>query len=230
MNTKTILIYLKYISLSVIFVAITATSQFYFLMKIPFAVTNYTAPILVAIIFGLLFGKIEILKQKLVQASITDPLTNMHNRRWINEKIESCMSYTARYKKPFAIILIDIDHFKKINDTMGHQVGDIILTEVATIIQSSTRMADYTARWGGEEFLIVLPETDLTGARKHAERIRWAIENNEFSNSIHMTASFGVTQNSEEETSMITLMDKADKALYNAKNNGRNLVETFSEA
>jgi diguanylate cyclase (GGDEF)-like protein len=120
--------------------------------------------------------------------------------------------------------IFDIDHFKRINDTFGHSIGDFILKTIAEIIKKNIRTTTYLFRWGGEEFVILIPEIDLEGAKIHAERLRRAIEEHVFGEAGAITASFGVSQ-FEDGDSADTFLKKADAALYKAKSNGRNRVE-----
>ena len=118
---------------------------------------------------------------------------------------------------------MDIDHFKKVNDEYGHPIGDIILQEFSLLLNETLRKSDIVGRWGGEEFLIILPETDAEGAKEVAEHLRKRIEKFEFTAVKHKTSSFGITQY-QKGSDIQSLVNKADVALYNAKNKGRNQV------
>ncbi|MBF0235302.1 MAG: diguanylate cyclase [Desulfamplus sp.] len=150
-----------------------------------------------------------------------DPLTKLYNRRIFKLLISQEMSKFRRYGKIFSIIFIDLDHFKNVNDTFGHDAGDIVLKETANILRKKIREADFPARWGGEEIIILLPETDLQGAVAVAEKLRFDIADFEFPKVGHVTASFGVASIKDTEES---LLSDADKALYEAKQTGRNRV------
>ena len=158
-----------------------------------------------------------------VQAK-TDYLTGINNRRAISETLENEISRVRRYKKSVALLLIDVDYFKKINDQHGHDVGDKVLCAIANIIRSSVRTSDMPARWGGEEFLVILPETDVAGARVVAERIRIGVASHRFPNLNQVTLSIGIAGMKLEDDSN-TLIKKTDLALYRAKEAGRNRVE-----
>ena len=158
----------------------------------------------------------------------TDELTGLMNRRDMLERLENEVARFKRSKDPFSIILSDIDHFKLVNDNYGHDCGDYVLKETAVIMKDALRKQDYVARWGGEEFLIFLPNTGPAGAAVVAETIRHSISEFRFDYQGHqfgITMSFGVCSPSDAaETAAFIKM--ADENLYCAKNNGRNLVIT----
>ncbi len=170
--------------------------------------------------------------QRIRTLSITDPLTRCFNRGYMSKKLTQEIKRGLRYNHPLSIIFCDLDHFKNVNDTYGHQAGDAVLKEFSKCIFESIRTdIDWITRYGGEEFLVVLPETNLEGALCVAERIRFSTETREFKwqqEPIHLTASFGVTgidgNTAEEDVSPDILLQKADKNLYLSKNNGRNQI------
>jgi diguanylate cyclase (GGDEF)-like protein len=151
----------------------------------------------------------------------TDRLTGIANRRGIEREIKHEMLRLRRYETPLAFAMFDIDHFKHVNDTHGHSVGDDVLREVARIIAGSLRDTDLVARWGGEEFLLVLPETTGEGARLCADRIRLAVAGAALP--VPVTVSAGIHQASPGE-SLTEILNRTDKQLYQAKNSGRNRV------
>ncbi len=163
-------------------------------------------------------------KKKLERLATTDVLTKAYNRTKSEEILGREMERVKRYNHPLSMAIFDIDHFKKVNDTHGHIVGDNVLKCVATIVKENIRKIDHLIRWGGEEFVIVDPETDLRRAEALAERIRKVIENYPFDRAGKVTVSFGVTQFKEDDTED-TFIKRADDALYKAKKNGRNRVE-----
>lgn len=166
----------------------------------------------------------DITDKKIVESlAITDRLTGLYNRLKLDQVLDYETIQSKRYNSALSVILIDVDHFKNVNDTHGHQAGDIVLKEVASILLTYGRKSDTIGRWGGEEFLIVLPNTDLAGAMSAAEKIRCAIEEYSFSVVGKKTASFGVAQLLIVEN-MDSLIERADKALYRAKSGGRNRV------
>ncbi len=159
----------------------------------------------------------------------TDPLTQLVNRRALTIRMVTEMERVRRYNAPLSMLLIDLDHFKLVNDTYGHMAGDDVLASVATLLQRAVRSVDMVARYGGEEFVIVLPETGRQGAVAFAERIREKVSSHGFrigeTNAIHVTTSIGVaTYPSPRLDSVEDLFRAADIALYRAKGNGRNLV------
>jgi diguanylate cyclase (GGDEF)-like protein len=161
--------------------------------------------------------------KQLEKIATIDDLTQIYNRRKFFELANYELTRNARYKHPLSIIMIDIDHFKDINDRFGHQTGDITLQYVARTIFDSIRTTDIFGRIGGEEFAMVLPETSKQEAADFAEKIRQLIENEKFPDVGLVTICLGVTQYYENDTSG-SLFSRADVALYAAKNAGRNRV------
>jgi diguanylate cyclase (GGDEF)-like protein/putative nucleotidyltransferase with HDIG domain len=162
----------------------------------------------------------------------TDGLTGLLNHRTGQEKLTEQLRLSERYQRNIAVIMIDVDHFKAINDTYGHPAGDTVLKAVAKLIQRDCRDVDLPVRYGGEEFLLVLPEINLEGAATVAERIRKNLEQEVIDHeniSISVTASMGVATFPEDARSQQQLLDLADKALYASKRNGRNQVHTASD-
>lgn len=156
----------------------------------------------------------------------TDFLTGMHNRRYLNERLKEIIYTAQRHLTPVAIVLLDIDHFKKINDTYGHEAGDEVLKVVSDLIKSTLRTSDISARYGGEEFCLLLPFTELDGAEFLANRMKELIESAEVNYKgevIRITASFGIAEVAIDKTPDEAIK-KADDALYCSKENGRNLV------
>ena len=164
-------------------------------------------------------------KKEIETLSLTDSLTGLPNRRQLDEVIEKIMANAERHTRPFSVVLIDLDKFKQVNDNYGHQVGDDILQEIGRILLGNTRKGDTAGRWGGEEFIILCPETDVKAATQLAEHLRGIIENHLFDQVDRQTASFGVAQWDASE-SYKQLLKRADQALYQAKGQGRNCVGT----
>lgn len=162
-------------------------------------------------------------KKRVEQLSKVDQLTNLFNRRRLDEVIVSEQEKARRFGRTFSLILFDIDKFKFVNDNFGHQVGDQVLKGVADIARQSVRTIDTVGRWGGEEFLIVCPETDLGGAQVLAEKIRTRLSQHDFAEVGVITASFGVVEYRPGETEM-ALIKRVDDRLYAAKSQGRNCV------
>lgn len=164
-------------------------------------------------------------KEKAEILAITDRLTGLFNRLKLDQTFSSEFERCQRYNHPLSVVICDLDHFKSVNDTFGHQVGDEVLKEISKILKENVRTIDIPGRWGGEEFLVICPETDLNGARVLAEKIRQAVEVYSFPTVGHKTASFGVAELSSAD-SMETLTQRSDEALYRAKSAGRNRVES----
>jgi diguanylate cyclase (GGDEF)-like protein/PAS domain S-box-containing protein len=160
---------------------------------------------------------------KVKRLSVTDYLTGLSNRQKLDEALDHEINCATRYTSSFSTIMLDLDYFKKINDTYGHQVGDGVLIEVSAILQQYTRKTDIVGRWGGEEFMIICPEIDGQDGEKLAEKIRAKIERYSFKVIGNITASLGVSiyKQSDQDKSVV---ERADKALYQAKEQGRNRV------
>ncbi|MEO5963402.1 MAG: diguanylate cyclase [Thermomonas sp.] len=162
--------------------------------------------------------------QQLEILSITDTLTGLFNRRKLDEELEEQLAHSRHYAVPLAIIIVDIDHFKRINDTYGHGAGDLVLMDVAKILQSCTRASDAAGRLGGEEFVVLCRHSTREGALAVAEKLRAAIASHVFAGVDPITSSFGVAACRDGDT-VASMLNRADAALYRAKNNGRNRVE-----
>ncbi len=165
-------------------------------------------------------------RKRLEQMALTDPLTGLSNRRSIEPQLEGEVSRARRHRVPLSVLLADLDHFKQVNDRHGHSVGDEVLREVARRVETILRREDRAARWGGEEFLILLPETDASRAQIVAEKIRRSIAETPLTVSelsIPLTISLGVAA-WHEDSNVDELIRRADQALYRAKACGRNRV------
>lgn len=162
-------------------------------------------------------------KEMLRVASTTDQLTQLFNRYRMDQVFNEAADKMKNGGKPFSIILIDVDHFKKINDLYGHNTGDTFLKEIADILRASFRESDTVGRWGGEEFLIFLPNTRLQEAESMGDRLRRSVEGHAFAHVGHQSVSLGVATLYPDET-LKSLIHRADKALYTAKKGGRNRV------
>jgi diguanylate cyclase (GGDEF)-like protein len=154
----------------------------------------------------------------------TDALTGLYNRLKLDEAMNDEINRLQRYQGTFSVIMMDIDHFKKVNDTHGHLVGDEVLKKIAEILKAGFRKTDTPGRWGGEEFLVLLPQQDMAQAVMLAEKLRATIENTTVAEINKVTSSFGVTGYMTEDT-VESLVKRADFALYRAKELGRNRVE-----
>jgi len=167
-------------------------------------------------------------KDLMEKLATTDPLTELPNVRYFRRRLEQELLRGRRYLMPLALIMLDIDHFKSINDTYGHPQGDVVLKEMAAILQEVLRKVDVPARYGGEEFVVALPQTTFEGAAQAAERLRVRVEKHRFPGmpeKTGVTISLGVASYpGHMEKSVQQLIDEADQALYKAKNGGRNRV------
>lgn len=161
------------------------------------------------------------LEEELRIAAITDKLTGLFNRSKLEDLMQQEIERARRYKNPLTIMMFDIDYFKRINDLYGHQKGDYVLKTVAQLVKNNIRITDFFGRWGGEEFIILLPETSLKNAELMSEKIRTIIESYSFNGTERITISCGVTEFIEEDT-IDSLIKVADDALYLAKKQGRN--------
>lgn len=167
------------------------------------------------------FEKLEILNKTLEKQSQTDALTQIFNRGFFNQQLTQETSRANRYKTPLSMVLFDIDHFKAINDTHGHLAGDAVLKELAGLVENNIRQCDFHARWGGEEFVVLVPGVDKEKAMEFAEKMRFLIETFQFSVQQTITCSFGVSFFVSPEDDN-TFLQRADEALYQAKQGGRN--------
>ncbi len=167
---------------------------------------------------------------RLYTQAVTDGLTQLYNRKFADERILEEMLRASRYDRPCSLILLDVDFFKKVNDSFGHHAGDVVLQRLAALLAEQARASDVTARYGGEEFLMLLPETDSAGAMSFAERLRCQVERLEIAaeaQKIRVTISCGVaTYRSDFKASVKAFVNEADQGLYLAKHGGRNQVRS----
>jgi len=166
------------------------------------------------------------MEEELKRLATTDSLTQAYNRAKFQEVIKREIERTKRHGRPLSISMFDIDRFKQVNDTYGHDVGDYVLKTLSQIAKKNMRGIDYLIRWGGEEFIIIALDTDVRGAETLSEKIRKAIEHYEFEEVKHITVSFGVTQFRQDDTED-SFIKRVDDALYHAKEKGRNRVEVI---
>ncbi len=177
--------------------------------------------LLVAVLWN---RKLSAMNKALERLSATDKLTGLFNRAKLDEAFETEIQRSLRFKQPFGIVMLDIDHFKAVNDTHGHQAGDQVLVEAARLLHANTRETDIVGRWGGEEFMVLCPQTDKDGVLLLAENLRLKFQGLHFPVVQHKTASFGVTTYVQGDTAA-DLIARVDAALYAAKRHGRNRVE-----
>jgi diguanylate cyclase (GGDEF)-like protein len=165
--------------------------------------------------------------EEIYRLTIIDGLTQVHNKRYLYEALERELIRGRRHNRYLAVLMFDIDHFKRINDLHGHLAGDFVLKELARIVQSRIRRDEVFARYGGEEFCIILPETMLDGAVELGERLRQQIQDHTFvfqQDKIKVTISVGAAVLTDEDRNAGELLKRADERLYQAKNSGRNRV------
>jgi two-component system, cell cycle response regulator len=172
------------------------------------------------------------LYQRMEMLATTDGLTMLNNHRRFQEQLAAELLRAKRYNRPLGLILLDIDFFKKFNDTYGHPVGDLVLKDVANCIKSAIRASDFPARYGGEEFIVILPESAEEGTMVTAKRIRRTIETHivhSLEKELHVTVSLGCALFPQNAQTQQLLIDSADKALYKSKENGRNRATLFGK-
>ena len=164
-----------------------------------------------------------------LEMAITDQLTGLHNRRYMSRHLDTLLGNAKRNERPLAFVIMDIDHFKHVNDTYGHDIGDEVLKEFAGRIAANTRGIDLACRYGGEEFVVAMPDTDIAFATNIAERLRQSIETTPVKISrgpgqLNITVSIGIAKYEGNDDSAEKLLHRADQALYRAKRSGRNRV------
>jgi diguanylate cyclase (GGDEF)-like protein len=178
------------------------------------------------------YNLLKELQRKIQLEANTDELTGLYNRRYMYQQLDSMIRKIKRYKRPYSLLLCDLDHFKSINDNHGHSCGDMVLVETANRMKSSLRNEDIAARWGGEEFLIILPETDSTAAFQVAEKLRQQLSAQMFDcndKKLSISMSIGVLQ-VNSGTRKEDLLNQVDDALYEAKHLGRNRTHIYAVA
>ena len=165
------------------------------------------------------------LRERLRTQALRDSLTGLYNRRYVEDALERCSDLASRTKSPLSVVMIDLDHFKKVNDEHGHAMGDVLLAEAAAAILGAIRPCDIACRYGGEELVVLLPDCSLEDAVAKAELLRIRIELLSDCHNIPLSASFGVATIPETSSGRDVMFD-ADRALYQAKQEGRNRVVT----
>jgi diguanylate cyclase (GGDEF)-like protein len=184
---------------------------------------------------GRLMRKINEAQQKLMEMATIDDLTKLYNRRYFFERFNQEIERAKRYQRPLSCVILDIDYFKNVNDTYGHLSGDQVLIDIAQILKNNCRQSDLAGRYGGEELIILLPETEATGAMIIAERIREMVEQHQTVDGkgeiIRVTVSMGVVSLTGPELEEIDknerIVQYADDALLQAKKDGRNRIEVY---
>jgi len=173
----------------------------------------------------------SIMADKIYRMATIDAGTDIFNKKYLLDALESEMKFAKQYKRPLSIIYYDLDHFKKVNDSLGHNGGDVVLRETATICKAAIRKNDVLGRYGGEEFVIVLPDTDQRTAAELAERLRVAVESHIYKIDVdgrnvshRQTMSVGVSQMTPDMQTIEMFLESADRKLYQSKQTGRNKV------
>jgi two-component system, cell cycle response regulator len=170
----------------------------------------------------------EIFQKQMYESALRDGLTKAFNKKYFTDRLESEFTFAIRHQSPLVLVMFDIDHFKKVNDTYGHQAGDLVLSELSTLLTAALRAEDVFARYGGEEFAVICRGTDLTQASIVGERMRKAVETHRFTfegTHIPVTISVGIAGLPDAAVKDATdLVARADKALYQSKHGGRNRV------
>jgi two-component system, cell cycle response regulator len=170
----------------------------------------------------------EIFQKQMYESALRDGLTKAFNKKYFTDRLESELTFALRHQSPLVLVMFDIDHFKKVNDTHGHQAGDLVLSEISTLLTGALRAEDVFARYGGEEFAVICRGTDLTQASIVGERMRKAVETHRFlfeGTHIPVTISVGIAGLPDAAVKDATdLVARADKALYQSKHGGRNRV------
>ncbi len=178
------------------------------------------------------YERIRLQNRQLEEMATHDQLTKLYNRRYLENKLENLIELARRTQQPLGCIMADIDHFKQVNDTFGHQVGDSALQHVARVLREGVRKTEVVGRFGGEEFMILLPNTGLEEAAKVAEKLRQRVEELTIETDTHAVScsiSLGVAATNNCDANTMLLIRQADDALYRAKENGRNQVRTARE-
>lgn len=184
-----------------------------------FALSNLAYILLIAI-----YNRLRSQFAQMQQMAHSDPLTGVANRRHMQSLLEQELSRAERYHQPFSLLLLDLDRFKQVNDVHGHAIGDQVLREVALLLDNTMRESDALSRWGGEEFLVLAPATDLSQAVHLAQRLNLVIAGSRIAGDLHITISVGVACYELGDT-LLQMLERADIALYRAKSCGRNRVE-----
>lgn len=201
------------------------SAEFYLLLRFYLANVAYIILLMVGVRLNEQYIRVHTVAETMTHLANTDALMQISNRRELEATIDREINRAIRHNQPLSAVLFDLDHFKHVNDNYGHQVGDTVLQETARLVQATLRITDFLGRWGGEEFLVIAPQTDCIQAHGLAERLRNAIAVHPHKRAGKVTASFGVAQY-EPGTSPDAWLKCADDALYAAKQSGRNRVAT----
>jgi diguanylate cyclase (GGDEF)-like protein len=186
-------------------------------------------PILFGVVFGLAGSVAQHYLSRIQEESVRDYLTGLYNHRFFREELSKRIHEAERYDRTLGLILFDLDHFKRVNDEYGHQIGDRVLKEFGNLLQETTRSSDIVFRYGGEEFAIILPEAELEDARQLADRIREDVAIHDFGIDRQITVSGGVAEYPSDSNDEMNLIQIVDERLYEAKGAGRNMIVANEE-
>jgi len=229
-DDETYIINTKYIPELNLYLTIEVTLNEYTNSSITILYFNLLAAFFVLLfVIVILYRIIQNHNKELQSLAYFDPLTKIYNRRIFETKLSDAMKHSKRYSEPFSLLFIDIDNFKNVNDTMGHDVGDKVLLLVATLLKSSIREVDIIARWGGEEMVIMLSNVDIEHAKILSENLRALLASDRVLFKLlnyNLTASFGVTQ-FQSSDSIERIIKRADEAMYLSKEGGKNRVSVL---
>jgi diguanylate cyclase (GGDEF)-like protein len=219
------------LSALITFILVIAVTYFFFSLSTEYFIMHCFW-MLASLSFGFLsayllersYKEVFCTHEQLTQIATTDKLTGLHNRAKLDELLQNALDRSKRFHHSFGLVIMDIDHFKEINDTYGHLAGDTVLRELSKLITERLRPTDKVIRWGGEEFLLICAETDQKNVLERVKKLCLKIQQHHFSIPSGITASFGLTHYSKGDT-IDSIIKRADDALYLAKNSGRNRIE-----
>ena len=214
-------LFILYISVSICIFAILTVINSYITFK-PINKLDFLVPTATALLVGFLMARNKALQIQLARMANIDKLTGIYNRQYFDRELLDEIDRAHRYKHFFSIMYLDLDHFKQVNDRFGHATGDLVLVEFANVVKSVNRESDIFARFGGEEFILLLQMADKASAQALYQRIKTAVDKYQFNKIKHLKFSAGIAEFNPERDTNTSLLERADKALYQAKNAGRN--------
>lgn len=217
-------VFAKYIVFSCAVTAVLNIVHTEWILKRPLSGVLFIAPMIAGVFFGYLLARIKTLNNRLALLATTDSLTQTANRPQFEYCLEKAIQLAKRSQNTFSVIYFDIDNFKQVNDAHGHHVGDELLKLIAAEVKRNTRKSDIVARYGGDEFVLLLPNTNLQAAEQHAHHLCREITRFQFHFATEVTCSFGVVEHHSGLDSVLEVLKAADQALYNAKQSGKNRV------
>jgi diguanylate cyclase (GGDEF)-like protein len=223
-NSKESYIFAKYIIFSCAITAGLNVAHTEWILARRLSGDLFIAPMIAGVFFGYLLARIKTLNNHLVRMATTDSLTQITNRAQFDYCLDKAIQLTKRTQNTFSIIYFDVDNFKQVNDSHGHHIGDELLQRIAAEVKSNSRKSDIVARYGGDEFIVLLPNTDLQNAELHARHLCEEIARIQFNVDNKISCSFGVVQYYKGMDNILSVLQSADKALYNAKLAGKNCI------